>query len=63
MGQPLACGPMESAGRQYPVRFKRPGQFWSQVGDEALLRLETFRRNGRWHLRFPHAQAFVPSRN
>jgi hypothetical protein len=31
------------------------GQSWSQTGDEALMRLETFRRNGRWHLVFPHS--------
>jgi hypothetical protein len=29
---------------------KRPGQYWSQQGDEALLCLETFWRNNRWHL-------------
>jgi hypothetical protein len=47
---------MESTCRPYQVRFKRPGQFWSQAGDEALMCLETFRRNGRGHLLFPHAQ-------
>jgi hypothetical protein len=53
--EPLGSGAMESTCRQYQVRFKRTGQFWSQTGDEALMSLETFRRNGRWHLLFPHA--------
>ena len=54
-GEPLGSGAMESTCRQYQCRFKRTGQFWSQTGDEALLCLETFRRNGRWHLLFPHS--------
>lgn len=62
-GEPLGSGAMESTCGQYQVRFKRTGQFWSQVGDEALLCLETFRRNGRWHLLFPHALTLTPSRN
>jgi hypothetical protein len=62
-GQPLGSGAMESTCGQYQVRFKRTGQFWSTTGDEALMCLETFRRNGRWHLLFPHAQALDPSRN
>jgi hypothetical protein len=53
--QPVGSGPIESTCRQYQVRFKRPGQFWSLVGDEALLALETLRRNGRWSLLFPHS--------
>lgn len=60
-GEPLGSGAMESTCRQYQCRFKRPGQFWSQTGDEALLCLETFRRNGRWHLLFPHSAD--PSKN
>ena len=60
-GEPLGSGAMESTCRQYQCRFKRPGQFWSQTGDEALLCLETFRRNGRWHLLFPHSTD--PSKN
>lgn len=55
-GEPLGSGAMESTCRQYQTRFKRTGQFWSQTGDEALLCLETFRRNGRWHLLFPHSR-------
>ena len=62
-GEPLGSGAMESTSRQRQVRFKRTGQFWSQQRDEALLGLETFRRNGRWHLLFPHARALDPSKN
>jgi len=61
-GQPIGSGPVEATCRQYQCRFKRPGQFWSSEGDEALLCLETFWRNGRWHLLFPHT-AFDPARN
>jgi hypothetical protein len=38
------------------------GQFWSQTGDEALMCLETFRRNKRWHILFPHSKS-DPSKN
>jgi hypothetical protein len=62
-GEPLGSGPMESTCRQYQVRFKRTGQFWSLAGDEALMCLETFRRNDRWHLLFPHARSSDPSKN
>ena len=61
--EPLGSGAMESTCRQYQVRFKRTGQFWSQSGDEALMCLETFRRNERWHLLFPHSQHGNPSKN
>lgn len=61
-GEPIGSGPMEATCRQYQCRFKRPGQFWSQTGDEALMCLETFWRNDRWHLLFPHT-AFNPARN
>ena len=54
-GQPLGSGVIESTCRQYQCRFKRPGQFWTRSGDEALMCLETFWRNGRWHLLFPHS--------
>ena len=60
-GQPLGSGAIESTCRQYQCRFKRPGQFWSLSGDEALMCLETFWRNGRWHLLFPHS--VDPSKN
>lgn len=62
-GEPIGSGAMESTCRQYQCRFKRPGQFWSTAGDEALLALETFWRNGRWHQLFPHAGAISPARN
>jgi hypothetical protein len=62
-GEPLGSGAMKSTWRQYPVRCKRTGQYWTEAGDEALLNLETFRRNGRWHLLFPHAQPCDPSKN
>jgi hypothetical protein len=61
-GEPIGSGPVEATCRQAQCRFKRPGQFWSQDGDEALLCLETFWRNGRWHLLFPHT-SFNPARN
>jgi hypothetical protein len=62
-GEPLGSGAIESTGRQYQCRFKRPGQFWSTTGDEALICLETFWRNDRWLLLFPHAAPADPSRN
>ena len=61
-GEPIGSGPVEATCRQYQCRFKRPGQFWSRTGDESLLCLETFWRNGRWHLLFPHS-SFNPARN
>ena len=54
--QPVGSGAIESTCRQYQVRFKRVGQFWSLPGDEALLALETLRRNERWSMLFPHAE-------
>ena len=61
-GEPIGSGPVEATARQGQCRFKRPGQFWSTAGDEALLCLETFWRNERWNLLFPHT-AYHPSRN
>jgi hypothetical protein len=61
-GEPIGSGPVEATCRQAQCRFKRPGQFWSQAGDEALLCRETFWRNERWSLLFPHT-AFDPARN
>jgi hypothetical protein len=61
-GEPIGSGPVEATCRQTQCRFKRPGQFWSKRGDEALLCLEMFWRNGRWHLLFPHTH-FNPARN
>ncbi|NQU41670.1 ISKra4 family transposase [bacterium] len=62
-GEPIGSGAMESTCRQYQCRFKRPGQYWSTDGDEALFALETFWRSGRWHLLFPHAGMIGPARN
>ena len=62
-GEPIGSGAIESTCRQTQCRFKRPGQYWSHQGDEALLCLETFWRNGRWHLLFPHNRHFDPSKN
>lgn len=61
-GEPIGSGPVEATCRQIQCRFKRPGQFWSRTGDEALMCLEMFWRNGRWHLLFPHS-SFDPARN
>lgn len=61
--EPSGTGAMESTCRQYQCRFKRPGQFWSQEGDEGLLCLDTLWRNGRWNLLFPHCKNFDPSKN
>ena len=63
-GEPLGSGAMESTCKQYQCRFHRSGQFWTTEGDEALMCLETFWRNGRWSLLFPHVPAhFDPSKN
>ena len=61
--EPSGTGAMESTCRQYQCRFKRPGQFWSQQGDEGLLCLDTFWRNGRWNLLFPSSKIIDPSKN
>jgi len=63
-GEPLGSGAMESTCKQYEGRFHCPGQFWTTQGDEALMCLETFWRNGRWSLLFPHVPPnFDPSKN
>lgn len=62
-GEPIGSGAIESTCRQTQCRFKRPGQYWSRRGDEALLCLETFWRNNRWHLLFPHHRHFDLSKN
>ncbi len=61
-GEPCGSGAVESTCRQYQCRFKRTGQFWTKEGDEALLSVETFWRNDRWSLLFPHSN-FDPSTN
>ena len=62
-GEPQGSGAMESTCRQYQCRFKRPGQFWSCIGDEGLMCLETFWRNHRWHLLYPHILHGDPHKN
>jgi hypothetical protein len=62
-GEPIGSGAIESTCRQAQCRFKRPGQYWSQRGDESLLCLETFWRNRRWHLLFPHNRQLDLSKN
>jgi hypothetical protein len=62
-GEPIGSGAIESTCRQAQCRFKRSGQYWSQQGDEALLCLETFWRNNRWHLLFPHNRQLDLSKN
>lgn len=62
-GEPIGSGAMESTCRQYQCRFKRPGQFWTQAGDEGLMALETFWRNDRWHFLFPHSKYGDPAKN
>ena len=62
-GEPIGSGAIESTCRQTQCRFKRPGQYWSAQGDEALLSLEMFWRNHRWHLLFPHSRHLDPSKN
>jgi hypothetical protein len=63
-GEPLGSGAMESTCKQYQRRFHCSGQFWTTEGDEGLMCLETFWRNGRWSLLFPHVPPdFNPSKN
>lgn len=63
-GEPNGSGAMESTCKQYQVRFHRSGQFWTTEGDEALMCLETFWRNARWSLLFPHVPpGFDPAKN
>jgi hypothetical protein len=63
VGYPIGSGAMESTCRQYQCRLKRTGQFWTTVGDEALITLETMWRNHRWRLLYPHADSWDPQRN
>jgi len=62
-GEPIGSGAIESTCRQAQCRFKRPGQYWTPQGDESLLCLETFWRNGRWHFLFPHNRRCDPAKN
>jgi hypothetical protein len=63
LSEPIGSGAIEATCRQYQCRFKRPGQFWSRAGDEALLCLETFWRNQRWSLLYPHTHPPTFSNN
>jgi len=47
-GCPNGSGTMESTCAQLQGRFKCPGQFWSQVGKDRLMALETAKRNNDW---------------
>src|SRR3954447_22021085 len=38
-------------------------ELFLQTGDEGLMSVETFWRNNRWHLLFPHVQLSDPSKN
>ena len=62
-GEPIGSGAIESTCHQTQCQFKRSGQYWSRQGDEALLCLKTFWRNGRWHLLFPHHRRIDLSKN
>ena len=61
--EPVGSGTIESTCRQFQCRMKRCGQFWTQPGDEALLTLSCFWKNGHWEKLFPHAQLTSVSRN
>ena len=62
LGQPWRATAAEATGHQTSCRFKRPAQFQSGAGDEAVLCLETVWRNHRWHLLF--LRTFLhPARN
>lgn len=56
-GEPIASdsGAIKSFCRQYPCRFKRPGQVWTTEGNEAPAALETLWRDGMCRRLFRHA--------
>jgi hypothetical protein len=62
-GEPSGSGAIESTCGQYQRRFKCTGQFWTKAGDEGLICIQTFWRNGRWHELFPHTKGFNPANN
>ena len=47
-GWPIGSGSVESACRQSQCRFKRPGQFWTQLGLRHLCALDEARHNDHW---------------
>ena len=61
--EPVGSSTIESTCRQFQCRMKRCGQFWTQPGDEALLTLSCFWKNGHWDKLFPHSQLTSFSRN
>lgn len=48
-GWPIGSGAVESACRQKQCRFKRTGQFWTQLGFRHLCALDEARRNHQWN--------------
>lgn len=63
LGEPMGSGAIESTCRQLQCRFKRPGQFWSQQGDQALLYIDGFWRNQHWSSLYPHSICSRPDLN
>jgi len=61
--EPLGRGAVGAACGQYPCWCKHTGQFWSPAGDGALLCLDTFWRNERWQVLFPHTRPAHLSKN
>lgn len=53
-GEPIGSGAVESLCKQYQIRFKRPGQFWTTENAESLLELQNRRCNNRWNSLWPH---------
>jgi hypothetical protein len=53
-GEPIGSGAIESACKQYQIRFKRGGQFWGRNWDEGLLELKSRQLAGRWDSLWPH---------
>jgi hypothetical protein len=47
-GCPVGSGTMESLCGQLQDRFKRGGQFWTELGRRRLMALEVARRNDDW---------------
>lgn len=52
--EPIGSGAVESACKQYQMRFKRPGQFWNTETEEGLLEMVNRKNNGLWHTLWPH---------
>jgi hypothetical protein len=52
-----------ASGAFRPIASQTTGSILDHPRDESLLCLETFWRNGRWSLLFPHNRQFDPSKN